>query len=360
MTGTARLAGSIAISAMQALSQEPGYVGAVTCGGCHPQQYESQSASGHAQTLHRSAEHPLAVDFVPMRPLRLGSRYRFAYTFGEGGFAVTTDDGEYALDLPLEWAFGAGAHGVTFVGQSDERHYLEHTFSFYSKARGLAITTGHEASQPETLHQAAGMAYRAESDGIGRCFACHSTGGVFFGAGGEVRVGEVGVRCEACHGPGANHISAIAAANGAGGPLAINNPGLWSPSQLNEFCGDCHRRPKTPSTNFDYAAAWNVRHQPPYLARSGCFEGSVDLSCLTCHDPHENIRQGDTPYYRSKCLACHLGGAQEPAASCGPVEQADCVECHMPAVAVGGHLGFRNHWIGVYADSDKTIPARRP
>ncbi len=348
----------LAVLAMQASSQESAYVGAAACGGCHPRQFESQSASGHAQTLHRPEEHPLHEHFQPRRPLRLEPRYRFVYSLGAEGLHVSADDGEYLLDLPLEWAFGAGAHGVTFVSQSDERNYVEHRFSFYARANGLAVTTGHESLRPETLHQAVGLAYPAAAEGIGRCFACHSTGGVSFGRRGEVNVRERGVQCETCHGPGADHIAAIAVEDRTGARLAINNPKRLSPSELNEFCGACHRRPKTPSADFDYREAWNVRHQPPYLARSRCFIEGADLSCLSCHDPHEDIRRENAAYYRKKCLNCHLDGGPEPASACGPAARADCVECHMPAVSVGDHLAFRNHWIGVYGEFDKTIPSR--
>ncbi len=348
----------LAILALPAPSQESAYVGAAACSGCHPQQYESQSASGHALTLHQAGEHPLYENFQPQRPLRLEPRYRFVYSLDAGGFHVEADDGEYLLDLPLEWAFGAGSHGVTFVSRLDDRNYVEHAFSFYTKENGLAVTTGHESRRPETLHQAVGLAYPAASEGIGRCFACHSTGGTSFSRSGEVSVREQGVRCETCHGPGADHIAGISAEDRTAAQLAIDNPKRLSPSELNEFCGDCHRRPKTPFASFDYREAWNVRHQPPYLARSRCFTGSADLSCLSCHNPHEDIRRENAAHYRERCLNCHLGGTAEPALACGPIEQADCVECHMPAVGVGDYLAFRNHWIGVYREFDTTIPSR--
>ena len=350
--------GCLAMLAVPAQAQESAHAGSAACGVCHPQQYESQSASGHARTLVQADAHPFAEEFLPRQPLRQEPRYRFVYSLDESGFNVAIDDGEYLLDLPLEWAFGAGAQGVTFVSQSDERNYVEHAFSYYAKANGLAITTGHESVRPETLHQAAGRPYRATADEIGRCFACHSTGGISFGRTGGVSVRELGVRCETCHGPGGDHIAPLSAGDRLTARLAIDNPKRRSPAELNEFCGDCHRRPKSPSANFDFREAWNVRHQPPYLARSRCFLDSGNLSCLSCHNPHEDVRPEDAAYYRSKCVDCHIGGTLEPASACGAVERVDCVECHMPEVEVGDHLALRNHWIGVYAESDKTVPSR--
>ena len=358
MIGIAGRLGCLALLAALASAQESPYIGSAACGTCHPEQHQGQSQTGHARTLYRAGEHPLARRFPPPGPLRLKPKFRFVYSLDAAGFQVAVDDNEFVLDLPLEWAFGSGSHGVTFVSQLDERNYLEHTFSFYAAGGGLGVTTGHESGRPDTLHRAAGLTYRATSEGIGRCFECHSTGGASFGADGGVRVREGGVRCETCHGPGAAHVAGIASSDLPGARLAIDNPNRWHPEELNAFCGDCHRRPATAAAEFDYAQAWNVRHQPPYLARSRCFSEGEGLGCLTCHRPHEALRRDDAAYYRAKCLDCHSDGAPAPAASCGPVDTGDCVACHMPTVRVGEHLAFRNHWIGVYARSNPTVPAR--
>ena len=110
---------------------------------------------------------------------------------------------------------------------------------------------------------------------------------------------------------------------------------------------------------------WNVRHQPPYLGMSQCFQKSGGaLSCLTCHDPHERHRRDDPAYYRQKCVGCHNGGTHPPKAVCQEQRPSDCVGCHMPRVAVPrrsgkeSHLRFSNHWIGVYGGDTKLQPSK--
>ena len=75
--------------------------------------------------------------------------------------------------------------------------------------------------------------------------------------------------------------------------------------QVNRFCGNCHRSQVQGRASIDLNYVWNVRHQPPYLERSACFQSSSGrLSCLTCHDPHQPLRRTIPTFTRpSACPA---------------------------------------------------------
>ena len=350
------------LSDAQAPSEGDAYVGAAACGSCHPEQLEVQARSGHATTLHRAQDHPLASRFVPAEALRRSPKYRFRYQLGGDRIVVQADDSEYVMELPVEWAFGAGDHGVTFVSRLNRRSYLEHAFSYYSATDALDITTGHETIQPETLLQAMGLRYsvRGPGNSISNCFQCHSTGPLAYTSSGEVEVHELGVRCESCHGPGRGHVDAVAAGSAERARAEIRNPIDLPADDLLQMCGTCHRDPKGGSGAFDFGLAWNVRHQPPYFRQSACFGGSGErLTCFTCHDPHGPVRRGQPAYYRARCLACHGSEARPPADSCEAGRVSDCTGCHMPTVEVSPHLKFKNHWIGIYAEGDSLVPRRQ-
>jgi hypothetical protein len=69
--------------------------------------------------------------------------------------------------------------------------------------------------------------------------------------------------------------------------------------------------------------------------RSACFRNG-GLSCVTCHDPHTNVKT-DAAFYRERCLACHQDQKN----------QGDCLECHMPRSSPLPHLTFTDHYIRV-------------
>jgi hypothetical protein len=331
----------------------PSFVGAKVCGGCHPAQSKTQSASAHASALYRPAAHPLAASFGGQKLVR-AARYRFDFVRSEQGFDVKIDDGANLMTLPVDWAFGAGQQAVTFVSRVDRQLYIEHYGSYYSKTGSFGATPGQDAVHPASISEAAGVLYkiRDPQTGISGCFECHSTGPVSFDDSGAVHLTEAGVRCESCHGPGSAH---------AADPTLhkLRNPAMLSASDLNQFCGRCHRPPASAGVTIDWNYAWNVRHQPVYLSHSRCFLKSGNgLSCLTCHDPHEPARTAPAAFYNQKCEGCHSTSSHPPGAVCLEEKPANCINCHMPLVSPQPPLRFTNHWIGIYRNAAMLKPVR--
>jgi hypothetical protein len=273
------------------------YVGSAACEKCHPVEFKAQSASAHARSLARS-----------------NSRQ------------------------PGEWAFGAGEQAITFVTKVNAEYYREEGKSWYRNLNGYAPTPGARSAE--------GSVYRLfdPSGDILRCFSCHSTGPLTLAADDAIVPHELGVRCEACHGPAAAHVRSPAQSH-------PQNPGRLDADRLNEFCGACHRMPLGSAETVDFRNPWNVRHQPPTLAASACFrESKGRLSCLTCHSPHAPVER-KLAVYDATCKTCHAAPAHRR-----PVANRSCVECHMPSVRPKPYLSFTNHRIATYAPSDPRLP----
>ena len=321
---------------------KPRFTGSASCAACHRMQSAAQSSTGHAHALARAADHHLLSAF-PLQATQAQRAPNFRFRFQ--GLTVRIDDGADVLAIPLEWAFGSGHQAVTFVSHGNDQFYLEHYLTYYSLLGKFAPTPGQSKLAPQNLAEAAGLLYPVGSPqtGIDGCFECHSTGPLK-----GVEPAETGVRCEACHGPGAAHVA-------SGGKARVVIPNRYDGTELNQFCGRCHRRPASDPSKIDWNVAWNVRHQPVYLSQSACFVKSRGkLSCLTCHSPHEPL-ETRAESYDTRCNACH-DSVQRPA-SCG---QRNCAGCHMPHVTPEPPLRFTNHWIGVYgAAGSKLKPVRR-
>jgi len=341
-----RLAAVAVICWAVVLGAQQEYVGARVCAGCHATQSAEQSKSGHAGALKRAVEHPMAAAVIAQTGLARAPRFRFQFRQEDNSLRVRATDGAGVTDIPVEWAFGAGKQAVTFVTRVNKDWYLEHYFSYYPAMRRMGPTPGQGAIRAETIEAAMGLLYKTldPAAGIIGCFECHSTGPAET-AGGQIRPAELGVRCEACHGPGAAHVKTPARGS-------IRNPGRMPAKELNSFCGRCHRPPAATGVEIDWNYPWNVRHAPVYFSQSACFRKSGGgLSCLTCHEPHQALRR-DASYYRERCSACHNRERRPPKAVCG----ANCVDCHMPRVSPQAGLSFTNHWIGVYGEGAKLKP----
>jgi len=351
-------AGAVAISGLTsgllAAAETGQYVGAKVCGSCHPSQFSRQTQSAHASALSRSVDHPLASTFPTGLGLRRSPNYRFEFLHSAGEFRTRILDATDVMDLPMEWAFGAGRQAVTFVTKVNKDWYVEHYSSYYSAVHSWGPTPGQSAIRPTSLAVAAGLLYKTTdpATGIAGCFECHSTGPVTFSADGAVQLTELAVRCEDCHGPGAAHVKRPT-------PNNIQNPKNLSAASLIEFCGRCHRPPAAKGQHIDWTVSWNVRHQPVYLNESACFRKSDGaLSCLTCHDPHEAADKKPAAFYNHLCVGCHSSSAPPPKPVCQRQTVANCIDCHMPKVSPQSPLQFTNHWIGVYGPGAKLKPIR--
>jgi hypothetical protein len=268
------------------LASASDYAGAEACRSCHPAQYQAETSSPHTRALARSRD-----------------------------------------PQPGDWAFGAAVQAITFVRRLDPEHYLEEGRSWYRAIDGYARTPGHatEAGVRDRIFD--------PDAAILRCFSCHSTGPLQVTPNQGIVPHEPGVRCEACHGPAADHVRDPA-------KVRPRNPGRLSPTELNDLCGECHRKPAPPGS-FNLEDPWNARHQPLMLATSACFRKSGTLSCLTCHEAHRPVER-QSAAYDATCRNCHESQQHKTA-----VVGRACVGCHMPRVEAQPYLTFSNHRIAV-------------
>ena len=313
----------------------------------------AQSQSEHNAALSRPTDHPLVEELPTRTPLMRPPGFRYEVSSKGGQLETLASFGDMSRRTVIDWAFGAGDQAVTFVSRLDDEWYVEHYWSYYSTTGKYGPTPGHQTTQADDLGQSIGVKYRTFSPRteILRCFRCHSTGPLALGDGLAIEPDELGVQCEACHGPGGDH-----AARAASGDLqdpAIVHPGKLEPDEFLQACGQCHRPPDGDPSEIDYRDPWNVRHQPVYLVRSTCYQQSGALTCIRCHDPHAPLLRDDSAHYDAGCMSCHSTDG-----ACKAGETANCASCHMPKVEPQEGLRFTNHWIGVFPAGESYLPRR--
>jgi len=98
-------------------------------------------------------------------------------------------------------------------------------------------------------------------------FSCHTTAAI---NGLELQLGRLipGITCEACHGPGRDHIAAMEAKRL--NDKQIFNPGKMEADELGQdFCGSCHHSAEQVLTNKQLQGLIRVRFQRIRTVREG-------------------------------------------------------------------------------------------
>ncbi len=293
----------------------------------------------------------------------------WSYRYRDDQLIVSRDAGGQIEECLVEYAFGSGQHGTTFVNVIDSEipAILEHRITYFTRQHALGVSPGQDG-QPRPPHVNAIGAAVAGPDAR-KCFGCHATQVARDDRTIDERMMIPDVSCERCHGPGRAHVLAARRGASAAELELPFGPGRFTAERLLMLCGTCHRHPSR-------ALPEQIRSDDPHLARfqpvgiiaSRCFRESPGaFSCVTCHDPHSRA-SSDRASYLAACLSCHSGGARDASgrpstvagSACPVAPQGDCVNCHMPRVDAGQHVLFADHWIRVRRPGEPSLPLRGP
>jgi Flp pilus assembly protein TadD len=330
-----------------------GYVGSQACARCHAaiaakySQTAMAQASGRASDLHLPNGEVFAAKAVTTYSASwqgLVPQVRFHKKLPDGTIVEGSKN--------LTYYIGSGVHGRGFIFEEQGQPF-QSPIAYYGSARGWDVAPGY---QDET------------SIFLGRkvetvCLNCHASG---LKQSTTELFREGAVSCERCHGPGESHITTHT-------PLSIVNPLKLAPQQRDSICAQCHLtgetrvvKPGRSETSFrpgdllgqhivpfvwanpDKAELKVVGHFEG-LWQSKCKRMSGDkLSCLTCHDPHDNVPENEKiVYYRQKCLTCHQESSCKLSAEARSLKNDACIACHMPTreSTDGQHTAFTDHSI---------------
>ncbi|MBL9128237.1 MAG: hypothetical protein JNL97_11340 [Verrucomicrobiales bacterium] len=243
------------------------------------------------------------------------------------------------------------------------------------------------------------------------CIRCHSTGGqprsrkadeTF-----DTQVGELGIACEACHGPGEEHVrrarefaGARAADSGSPAPKhwAVVQPEKLDKTRSSHVCAQCHAmkwfdaKEDWVEHGFKYRPGDDLESTTPIirptrideqpwlrgviarvpglldsffwsdgtirvagreyngLLETGCHRRG-EMTCLTCHSLHEYADRDDQlkpgADGNRTCLTCHAAdryGSKHSRHAAGSSGDA-CVNCHMPHTTYALLKATRQHRI---------------
>jgi predicted CXXCH cytochrome family protein len=344
------------------LEDEPSpYVGEARCQQCHAAIFQDSLAHRHTQTYLRGAQlrtlsrldQPLADPTDP--------KVMHAITEVDGALWQETRVGDAVFRSLIEYAFGTSERYLTMVGRDARDQYRAARLSYYHTAEGQGwdrTFLGYD--QPTQTDDLQGETIGGRA-GVASCLHCHIT----YPRAGRDRIGpetaDRAIGCERCHGPGGNHLTAVAA--GFSDPTIVN-PASASPQAVTQKrCNGCHILDPGYQHGDREKAGW-VRSQGAGWAWSRCnTESDGAFGCVTCHDPHRGPRSTTIAQYEAKCLACHSATTVQPAREVRPEGHAftksrprvcsvdaakGCIKCHMPGVRFqASHRELTDHYIRI-------------
>ncbi len=312
------------------------FVGSETCKKCHERTYLEWKTSLHSRMMRDVRIEPLANigDFEASASALTFTKDEVAYTLGsQWKQQYLKKEGDDLIVLPAQYNVFTGEWRDYFSDKPEKRNWFK------------------------------------------ECAGCHATG---IDPEKKAFV-EMGVACEACHGPGGNHVEAIP---GYEIPTIIQASRL-TPALAAQICGSCHTAGRDKAGKHAYPVSYQVQKgvgnirlyfdeanpktNPEYFWPSGESRHSnqqyldwkqsehakVGVTCITCHDVHRSKSSlqagGEVPnplvVIRSKtrlfedqlCKSCHTTPQYRSAHRIHTF--GSCVRCHMPRVASIGEAG---------------------
>lgn len=383
-----------------------GYVSSAACLGCHPGEHASFSRTYH-RTMTQLASPATVRAPLDGRPLDLDGRaIRLERRSGAEVWATLPDpdaviEGRPAADVTRRVILTTGSHREQAFWVSGKRRGDLRLVPFVWLVKDEAFVPRREAFLIPPGEPMPPVRWASS------CIACHAVAGeprhdpetdAF-----DTRTAELGVSCEACHGPGGAHaarhrdpVARYAQHASKRADPTIVHPGRLSPERSAAVCGQCHAYafprdeagwwtdgysrtfragdPLEPSRTLISPATMAGQAGAPVidapataifwpdgavrvggreyngLVASPCYEhgeGERKMTCLSCHSMHAADPAGQIAPDRAGdrgCTTCHAVAPSHSHHAAGSAGSA-CVSCHMPKTSYALLSAVRSHRI---------------
>jgi hypothetical protein len=388
--------------------RESTVAGSDGCRHCHAAEYESWHRTYHRTMTQRAEGAAVLAPFSGERVDVLGFRATMDRApNGRPRMRIEAVEGEPLLDAEVELTVGSHRY-QQYVARIDtgagarERWRLPMAWHV---AEQRWIHLGGAFLVPDGTHGEAEDVLRFMARWNDNCIFCHNTDPVpGLRPNGELRseVAELGIACEACHGPASAHLQRhvqpfrrlLAGVLGEGGDGTVTHPGRLDAGRHSQICGRCHGQrighdlaevmangdgflPGTDLSDTsrpifrDTRLASDPPGAQPFAARfwpdgtprlsayeyqalvlSPCHQDGQGLGCGDCHAMHgenPNMQLRDDYDESRVCGKCHppqtLAGAEREGGHGGHADAVHCSGCHMPRITYGLLEGMITHRI---------------
>lgn len=357
------------------LSTDVSYVGNEECSYCHQDIYKSYLRTGMGRSFYKPKDQPEIENFISNNHVfdkNSNLNYEISND-GENYFQLEyreDDNGDriHELKRKVDFIIGSGNNNRTYLTQVNG-YVNEMPVTWYSDQAIWGLSPGYE-----------NINMRFNRPIVEECMHCHNGYNDFekFSINRFTEKITEGISCERCHGPGQLHVEkhkrGIKRSKEGDIDRTIVNPAHLSTDLQMDVCRQCHLQGeisvfKSGKRSTDFRPGmklssvktvfiedelpkgdFRIASHGGRISLSACFiKSKGEMTCTTCHNPHEPVQERSRDYFNNQCLDCHqpqkltkLDNQSQNHSSGG-----DCVRCHMKQGATADilHVNFTDHWI---------------
>ena len=370
---------------------EVAFLGAESCRECHREKFEGFRHTAHHLTSRLPSQEAILGSFAGDQNVFQTGNPKLSYLmerredeFFQTGILQRGSTLEKRSER-IEMVIGSGKLGQSYLywgrGQTAEGGELDLLFqlpiSYVTGSGKWENSPGYVDGEPNFQR------------GIfPRCLECHAT---WFEPTDPHQVDQntfrkdafvLGISCEKCHGAGRDHVEFHRHNPAEQTAQYVLNPAELGRLREIELCTLCHSSPGEPiQPSFTYTPGKPLSeyirldpleeqnrigvhsdNQYARLSESSCFQGSPEMTCTTCHDPH-SLERGQLALFSERCMQCHQAEQCGMADKVGASIRQNCIDCHLPkrrdmatpfeTPEGTKYVELRDHFIGIYSDQTR-------
>lgn len=362
------------------------YVGKMQCASCHNDIYQSFMQTGMGQSFAPATRQKSVANFNNHKPVydKFNNMYYYPFWVADtmfiAEFRLSGKDTIYKRIERVDYIVGSGQHTNSHLTNINGYIY-QLPLTWYAQLQKWDLPPGFENGRNVRFSRNIAL----------ECMSCHNAMPLVEPTSDNkfISIGN-GIDCERCHGPGELHVKEKLAGKLVDTATQIDytivNPKKLSWQLQVDVCQRCHLQGNAilkPGKSFtDFKPGMHLSdivdvYMPSYveddnqfimashaqrLQMSKCFIESnkqqtnnnkafstLNLTCITCHNPHVSVKVTGTQIFNNACMKCHNNGPQDCSEKPQQIlaQQNNCVGCHMPKNGTEDipHVTVHDHYI---------------
>lgn len=330
------------------------YVGMETCQSCHSEIHESFAHTGMGQSFAPATRSKSAANYEGHQAVYDPHTNFYYYPYFQDStlfikeFRLQNGDTTYQRIEAVDYIVGSGQHTNSHI-VCENGYTYQAPLTYYTQEQRWDLAPGFD--EP-------GGNLRFSRSLNAECLTCHNHfPEQALGSLNKYTALPSGIECERCHGPGEIHVreklQGLLVDTSKAIDYSIVNPRKLPRDLQMDLCQRCHLQGvavlEEGKTFYDFKPGMRLQEvmqvflprftnsherfimasQADRLRLSPCYQQS-EMTCITCHNPHQSVEVTGVEQYNQACRSCHQTKTCSAPMADLEEQNHDCSYCHMP------------------------------